>query len=181
MLTEVLKKHPALLITASYLYFCVIGFSYSVGLYRSFGINCMEYMKLGDFLISAFKSMQSIALSLIAFVTSLFMFSIIQGVSRLVNILQVKKRVSIVTAIIFGALYTFLLPTLVGQSQAKSIIEGSVEYTFSYRTKSMPNYFENRFFIGGLEGYLFFYEAKDKSVEIVSAVGIEHIKSKPLQ
>jgi hypothetical protein len=50
------RDNPALILSLLYLYATAIGIVYSLGLYRSFGINIFDYSEVTDFLLAAFKN-----------------------------------------------------------------------------------------------------------------------------
>jgi hypothetical protein len=51
-----LLDNPTLALTLLYLYVTAVGMLYSAVLYRSFGINIIDYSEIGDFLLAALKN-----------------------------------------------------------------------------------------------------------------------------
>ncbi len=55
MLGRLLREHPALLVSAIYVFATAIGMFFSWSFMRSFGVNIFVYAEIGDFLLASFK------------------------------------------------------------------------------------------------------------------------------
>jgi len=62
---QLARLHPTLVLTASYLALTTVGLIYNFWLFRSFGINVVDYSETSDFLLSAVRTPLVIMLSVV--------------------------------------------------------------------------------------------------------------------
>ena len=55
MLGRLLREHPALLVSAIYVFATAVGMFFSWSFMRNFGVNIFIYTEIGDFLLASFK------------------------------------------------------------------------------------------------------------------------------
>ena len=65
-LSDLLRKHPALLISALYVVASTIGMMFSWDYLRRFGINVFNYAQIGDFLLASLKEPMTWGLVILA-------------------------------------------------------------------------------------------------------------------
>lgn len=166
-LRNLLREHPALLVSSVYVLASTIGMVYYWAFLRYFGINVFHYAQVGDFLLASLKEPFTWFLVLLAQVLMVLDNRYSRRIGRKERSKWVRwygtpRYRSINYVVSLGMVVLFLLAY--AHRQAESVLEGSGEYVTV--TLADGSAARKALLLGTTGQFLFLFEPESKLVDI---------------
>ncbi len=168
-------QHPAMLGSLMYLLITCVGITYSFFLYQNFGINVFDFAETNDLLLAAFKDFNAFLISMLAVVSSIFLFALLLMLRPKGSAIDDGSPTSssagkailstvVMFIVIFGI--AFVVAYLFSKAEARSVKQNledpvNVTYRLTAAGSAEPTTETDVELIGATQKAAFFYDPDD--------------------